>query len=350
MNRIAQLLFGVQPSSGGGDSPEVTQFLARLSTPPSPTRTALYVTLIDGLVADGVWSKLDTLYLYVSEDNADTDTALTNLVQAAFKATMVGTPGFTKDGGFTTTSSDSYVDTNFNPSTAGGLWTQNSASLFAQGISNQSSNASIIGIGAYDYIYPDWGGNQGSVTINNGQDAVFPSPPSAGALYLGSRTASDNLDIYLNGVYIVSGSAVANSLSNGNVKLFKNSTDATNFYPGNIVDAGLGGALDATEQLALYNRIATFLQACVPTPNVPTIGTATGGSGSVSVAFTPGASVGDPAETYIATSDHGGFVGYATSSPVVVTCVPGTYTFTVTSTNSVNTSAASAASNAAVSS
>lgn len=85
-------------------------------------------------------------------------------------------------------------------------------------------------------------------------------------------------------------------------------------------------------------------------PGAPTIGTATPGDGSVSVAFTAPASSGGAAITqYTATSTPGGFTGTGSSSPVSVDgLVNGTaYTFKVKATNSAGTGPDSAASNSA---
>lgn len=85
-------------------------------------------------------------------------------------------------------------------------------------------------------------------------------------------------------------------------------------------------------------------------PGAPTIGTATAGIGSVSVAFTaPGSNGGSAITSYTATSSPGGFTASGASSPLVVSGLSnGTaYTFTVTATNAVGTGSASSASGSA---
>ena len=79
----------------------------------------------------------------------------------------------------------------------------------------------------------------------------------------------------------------------------------------------------------------------------PTIGTATAGALSASVAFTAPAYVGSGITGYTATSSPGGFTGTGASSPVTVSgLTAGTaYTFTVTATTAAGQGSASAASN-----
>ena len=79
----------------------------------------------------------------------------------------------------------------------------------------------------------------------------------------------------------------------------------------------------------------------------PTIGTATAGALSASVAFTAPTYVGSGITGYTATSSPGGFTGTGASSPVTVSgLTAGTaYTFTVTATTAAGQGPASAASN-----
>ena len=83
-------------------------------------------------------------------------------------------------------------------------------------------------------------------------------------------------------------------------------------------------------------------------PGAPTIGTATASDAQASITFTAPASTGGSAITsYTATASPGGATGTSTSSPVIVTGLQNgiAHTFTVTATNVMGTSAASAASN-----
>ena len=83
-------------------------------------------------------------------------------------------------------------------------------------------------------------------------------------------------------------------------------------------------------------------------PSAPTIGTATAGDTSASVAFTASSYIGKGTISYTATSSPGGFTGTGSSSPITVSGLTnGTaYTFTVTGTTNYGVSSvATSASN-----
>jgi large repetitive protein len=90
----------------------------------------------------------------------------------------------------------------------------------------------------------------------------------------------------------------------------------------------------------------TWTQLPAAVPGVPTIGVASGGNLSASVAFTP-ASTGGAATGFTATSTPGSITATGSASPLTVTGLTnGTgYTFTVHATNTAGSSAESAASN-----
>jgi len=100
--------------------------------------------------------------------------------------------------------------------------------------------------------------------------------------------------------------------------------------------AGTGGASSASSPQTIVTTV----------PQAPTIGTATTGNASATVAYTAGANGGSTVTTYTATSSPGGLTGTGSSPITVSGLTNGTaYTFTVTATNANGTSSASSASN-----
>lgn len=119
---------------------------------------------------------------------------------------------------------------------------------------------------------------------------------------------------------------------------------------------GLSSSTSYTYAVTATNAIGTgptitsgsVFATTIPQPVTIGTATATGGAGTVSVAFTANGT-GGKTVTYTATSSPGGFTGSSSGSPVSVSgLTDGTaYTFTVVASNANGSAAASTASNAA---
>lgn len=126
-------------------------------------------------------------------------------------------------------------------------------------------------------------------------------------------------------------------------------TTSTYVIPSTYVGIALRCVVTATNiggSIATSSNATSAVAANIPV--VPTIGTATSISPtSATVAFTPGDNGGATVTAYTATSSPGGITGSSTGSPITVSGLSENtaYTFTVTATNSVGTTAASSASN-----
>ena len=133
-------------SGGSGHSPQADAYLARTVGGNEGGNGANIATLIDGLVADGVWANLDALYVLAQQNETD---AKLNLVSASYPLAQVGairvdrpTPTigqvsfFTTYVGFSALMSPAvYFNTGFNATTATSphFSVQNSATLWAMG-------------------------------------------------------------------------------------------------------------------------------------------------------------------------------------------------------------------------
>jgi hypothetical protein len=97
------------------------------TTEPAVERKLAINDLIVRLKGTTIWAKLDALYLLAAHESA---AALVNWKNpGTYDLTLHGTtaPSFVTDSGFVTDGVDNYLNTNFNPSTAGGSFAQNSA-------------------------------------------------------------------------------------------------------------------------------------------------------------------------------------------------------------------------------
>lgn len=120
-------------------------------------------------------------------------------------------------------------------------------------------------------------------------------------------------------------------------------------YPGGfITKSPTAPTTAAAKGIWTLNQVAEYTKQGIwpSTPGAPTIGTATAGVSSATVAFTPPTNLGSGTITYTATSSPGGLTGTGASPITVSGLTNGTaYTFTVTAATPGGTGPASAASN-----
>lgn len=253
-------------ASGGGNSAAYINFIARTSGLDATHQNA-YAALLNGLTTDGLFnsdgtsSYLDALYLFAT---ADQTTALLNLVSASYTATKTGTPTFTANNGYVG-STGNYINTNFNASTAAGLYAQNSAhiSVWSYGDGSGLQNIGIYS-GTLDrqHIYVHHSNGNAYFRINCDSAAGVAIANGVG-FSLGNRSASSAWQGYRNGSSVTSGSDASQALEN-----------AGHTFPGGssvlgtdkIAGGSLGASLDATKQAALYNRLLTYMQTIAGWP------------------------------------------------------------------------------------
>ena len=98
-------------------------------TLPSAGQQIIQNQLVSDLKAAGVWAKLDVLYVFANDGGQDFAT-LNWKNPSAHQATLVNSPVFTSNVGFTGNATNAYIDTNFNPATQGVNYTLNDAGRF----------------------------------------------------------------------------------------------------------------------------------------------------------------------------------------------------------------------------
>jgi hypothetical protein len=239
--------------AASGNSPQVQQFFDRLSILPDSTRQILYINLINGLVSDGVWSLLDVLCL-ISQTQQLT---LTNLVNNTIIPSLVGSPTFVVDR-YNQMNGINYILTGFNPSTVSQNFTQNSAFSAACEINTTLGNAasfrSVPDSGNITELWPKYS-NGNTLFGLNGAEQQLPNPGDTSGIYVVSRTASNNINVYRNGTLLGS--------SNSASGVPENNIITVGFGGGNPKSAmfAFGGSLDTTKANAFYNRINTYLTA-----------------------------------------------------------------------------------------
>jgi hypothetical protein len=245
--------------------PQARALFARLATQPAPARAAAYDAMIRALLVAGVWAKLDALYLLAAADAA---TALTNLKQSGYGLTAVNSPSFVADRGYTGNGTTQYLDPSFTPSTAGGLFAQNSASLFWW-IRTRNVGNPADGVGAYTgsgatasaFLFLSDPGVGMRLNSASAGDLGGGSTAAQAGLWAAARTGANDIAAYYNGAVEASSGGKASSGLPAVPMIVLGYKATTDLCKDEISAAGWGAGLDATEHAALYNAIHSYLQA-----------------------------------------------------------------------------------------
>lgn len=245
--------------SGPKFLPETTALVARFTTPPSALRKQQINTLIGSLKTAGVWAKLDALYIMAA---ADAQAARRNWVADAFNPTAVSSPSFTADRGYNGDGAASRLDTGFNPATAGGKFSLNSATYFIwlQGdpLTNNFSNGNL-GVS----IRPRTGvGNDCSHRLNNGTTTTTAGMGAGGGFYASRRVASTDYDIFI-GATKTNFALASSALSSLDFTVLARQISAGSYQysPERYAVNGWGSGMTDAEILALRSALSTYLTA-----------------------------------------------------------------------------------------
>jgi hypothetical protein len=250
----------------------IAQFLARLATQPTGARLAQYQTLITTLVNAAIWPLLDALYIF---DAIDTATALTNLISSKYTGVVHGTMTFAANAGYTGDGTTGYIDTQFNPSTAGGAnYSLNSASMgfyvtggtttSLMGAVYSTSNAdgallqNLASAGFYSFYS---GLNEAYSTIAGGP-ALNGNP--LGFIACSRRGSSGNESAYFNDNVILSptsGAEPSTYLPNKSILIgaYNDTSGADQFTSTRYSAAFIGAGLTDAQMAVLATAINAFL-------------------------------------------------------------------------------------------
>lgn len=245
--------------AGDGFPPAALALFARMSPTPSPARKVLISQTIAALTIAGVWQKLDMLQVYAADTQAN---ALLNWISGSYNASVVNSPTFTADRGFTSVSgTSSYVASGYTPS-SGPKWGQNDHT-FGRWMRTGPAGAGMD-FGAYETATL----NSATIFSNaTGQYIVGDSGTAQNILadplgsVIANRTASGSFDIYKNGAFVTNVSAA--SRSGTTLEMF---VGAYNFdgvagtYSQNQIGAvWTGQALSSTEIAALHTALQNYM-------------------------------------------------------------------------------------------
>lgn len=247
---------------------ELGIYITGLTTPLSTTQKSNINSLIDslkvGLSISNLSDAFDTFYVLAGET---AESSLKNLVKNAHHGTLVGTPNpsFIQFQGFNSDGANGYINTNYNPSTQGQTYQQNSASIGVMSLSDISEDkvdiGSIItpGTDLRSHLLLRSSTNQFLVRINTSLGAVYDNSHS-NDIFIGSRTAENVQHGYINKKQGAVYTAVSNSIPSLNHYILARNVDGTpaDFSNKQIAFAFAGKGLSSTDVSYMIDAIYKY--------------------------------------------------------------------------------------------
>jgi hypothetical protein len=237
---------------GGGACPEASSFLARASGLDAPHVNASSDTICD-LVAHGVWSKLDGLWL-MGTQNATT--ANLNLKSSSFTLIPNGSPNFVANDGYlgVDASTTVFLNTQFNPVTASGHYTLNSASMGVWSFTNALAEQIVMGAADSSTVNTAlilaWSTSTVIAAINTSDATAFSFSISdpRGSTFV-NRPNSSDIEVHKNGALLASLGSPSTSIPNLPIYVLARNSfgSAGNGSPYRIGMAFVGGGLTLTD-------------------------------------------------------------------------------------------------------
>lgn len=227
----------------------------------STPRGQLVDNLISSLKTNSIFTKLDRLWLFAAENS---QSALRDLVGANL-ASVVSSPTFTTDRGFTGNGSTSYVNSAFTPSTNGVQFTLNSASAFARNLTAGAASSAdrLIGHAVSPtgsnrvLLLPRGAGDLVTQILNSSSSATYANTNKDGFFHI-NRSASNAVQAYRNATSLGTNTTASGSLSDTACAFLR---DTTNFAAIQVASGGFGASLSSTDATNLYNAELTYMQA-----------------------------------------------------------------------------------------
>lgn len=226
----------------------------------SDERKSLVNNLVLGLKSDGLWTKLDRLWLFAAENS---QSALIDLVAASSASLVATNPTFTADRGFTGNASG-YINTGFNATSGTPKFTQNDShwslwNLKGDAISGNTGIHGNGGAGGAQWSY--YNGGHYRLINDNGIGGAYDAPSSLIGHHLVSRPSSTNSYHYRNGSLYQNPAATSSAVLNANFYVLWDSTanaKSVMEVAAYSIGSNLNGGSDASN---FYNRLQTYMTA-----------------------------------------------------------------------------------------
>lgn len=228
-----------------------------MTTQPDAARKVLIEAMIAGLIADGVWPRLEAFWITAA--HASQAGRLNWKTPSTFTLTENGTGTWTTDRGYAGNGTDGYLSSGLSPN-ACTLFTQNDGAVFAWSRTAAQSAVACFGTitGAGVLIQPRNASDVYGYRVNQGSSTTTANADGTG-FYAATRTDASTTQGYKNGAAIGSaGSVASTSRSAQSLGIGRANSAYTTVQ---VAAAGIGASLDATQQANLYTRLNTYMTA-----------------------------------------------------------------------------------------
>jgi hypothetical protein len=242
----------------------VAAVVAADGTVSSPRQT-LVNNLIVGLKADGIWAKLDRLWIFAAENHESASIDLFALAAAL----PSGGVTFTVNRGYTGDGSVGHIETFFNAATDGIKYTRDAAHMAAwDNVDRADAPTVITGVGDDLGVFTDLMPLSGNSIIARVNGAGGGSPTAVGTsqgFSIGQRNDDSNTEYFRNGVSMGM-TTEAYSYPVVSVTFWvcarnDHGGDGSDFMTDQVSMVSYGGNFTSTEALAYYNRLRTYMTA-----------------------------------------------------------------------------------------
>lgn len=231
---------------------ETVAYIDAMSIRPGRDEIIMLDRIIKRLIDCGAWGLLDCVYFLATGTDADSRINAKN--PGTYNLTKVNSPIFASSSGWRSNSAG-YLDSGFNPSTAGGRYTQNIACIGIS-VSIDVVSAGAIGYGSSALIIPHNGSNFQARINNAGSGNVAYSGIG---LHAASRNGVTTLTQWRRGDKVMDTLVNSAAMSNANMCILTGNNGSSLSAASLVVNfAFWGAALNGVQQLEMQRAYAEY--------------------------------------------------------------------------------------------
>lgn len=245
--------------------PESKIIFAAMGTTPDSDRKRLIDNFVRDLIDDGIWAKLD--FLYILAAHAENSSLLNWINPGTFDATNVHVTAYEVDRGYTGDGANDYLNSNYNPNTDAINYLQDDASMGVYVRTDVAENN--CDIGGYStiptisaQIFSRLAADGISTRINDAADLTPVNTDSRG-FFIVTRTRANARRIYKNKISIGNDTQV--SVGRPNIDIFilaRNSNGSDGNHSIKQVSAAFAGSgMTQINVNNFHDRLETYLDA-----------------------------------------------------------------------------------------